>query len=81
MARKPVNTAQFSIRIPQQMKDKLQASAEKQGIDGVAWIRQAISEKLNREEQGHPDVSDNDLRETIREVVAEMLEERKGEKS
>lgn len=77
MARKPVNTAQFSIRIPQTMKDKLQVSAEKQGIDGVAWIRQAIFDKLEREEQGHTEISDDELRETIRGVVAEMLEEKK----
>ena len=48
MVRKKVNAAQFSIRIPQEMKDAIMELAEEEGIDMVDWIRTAINERLKR---------------------------------
>ena len=48
MAKKKVNAAQFSIRIPQEMKDAIMELAEEEGIDMVDWIRTAINERLKR---------------------------------
>ncbi len=78
MARKPVNTAQFSLRIPDKMKDELQDAAEKQGIDGVVWIRHAIQEKLDREKNNRSvDAISN---EELEKIIAKVLEEKLAEK-
>lgn len=82
MARKPVNTAQFSLRIPKKMKDDLQIAAEKQGIDGVVWIRHAIQEKLDREKNNQgPDTMSNEVLEALIErVLNEKLAEKRSKK-
>jgi len=82
MARKPVNTAQFSLRIPEKMKDDLQAAAEKQGIDGVVWIRHAIQEKLDREKNNLSSdaISNKELEALIEKVLTEKLAEKRNEK-
>ncbi len=76
MTRKPVNTAQFSVRIPQQMKDRLQAAAVKQNMDGMTWIRQAISEKLERDEYGNSNISNDELDARIEAVLRRIEKER-----
>lgn len=57
------------------MKDKLQLSAEKQNIDGVDWIRQAIQEKLDREEHICQVLTDEELNTRIERIMSGMLSE------
>lgn len=50
MSRDFDKNAQFTIRLPVELKEALQNSAREKDIDGVTWIRHAIREKLAREE-------------------------------
>lgn len=50
MSRDFDKNAQFTIRLPVELKEALQNSAKEKDIDGVTWIRHAIREKLAREE-------------------------------
>lgn len=72
--------AQFTIRCPSEMRRKAELSADAVGQSLAEWIRRAIQEKLDHEVNGDPDISDEKLRETIRSVVEEMLEEKRGRK-
>ena len=82
MAEKPEKDAQFTIRLPQKLKDDVWESAKNQDIDGVVWIRHAIREKLERERNPISERSDLDLnalvdqlRPIIKEVVIDTLKE------
>ena len=66
-----------SFRVTAQMKDDIDASAAAKNISNTEWLRRAVQNELNREANGGSEISDSDLRETIRSVVEEMLEEKK----
>ncbi len=46
---KKLNYDRLNFLMPKGTKEKIQASAEREGIASSEWIRQAIFEKLERE--------------------------------
>ena len=62
MVREKDKTAQFTMRLPQAMKDEVQSHAKAADIDAVTWIRHAIREKLDRENG----------KETIPEIISKL---------
>lgn len=78
MVRELERTAQFTIRIPQELKDELQESARNQDIDGIVWVRHAIREKLVREQNELPNISREEIREIAREEAMKLIQEHAG---
>lgn len=80
MARKLEKVAQFTIRIPQDLKDALQEAAKEQDIDGITWVRHAIREKLERDKETHygglGGMRLSELKDVIREVLSQELNTR-----
>ena len=80
MVRELEKVAQFTIRIPQELKDALQEAAKEQDIDGITWVRHAIREKLNRDKEMHSGGLGGmclaELKEVIREVLVQELNTR-----
>lgn len=74
------NEIQMTIRLDKDFHAQCKALSDDAGQTLAEWIRRAMREKLEREANGGPEISDSDLRETIRSVVEEMLEEKKGKK-
>lgn len=79
MVRELEKTTQFTIRLPQELKDKFQESAKEQDIDGITWVRHAIREKLAREEaekKSHipPNPSVTDIQNWMEAQYAELKE-------
>lgn len=72
MTTKTSKDAQFTLRLPAEMKAAVWESAKKQDIDGVTWIRHAIREKLEREAHSVPD---EELEKKIESVLKKMLAE------
>ena len=72
------NESQFTLRCSFEMRQKAEKLAKMRGQSLAEWLRRAMREKRDCEVNGDSDSPDNELRETIQEVVAEMLEERKG---
>lgn len=68
----PVN-----FRVTETMKRELDAAADEEHISSTEWVRKAIQERLDRKTRPAPDIADDELRETIRSVIAEMQEEKK----
>ena len=77
MAEKSEKDAQFTIRLPQSLKDEVWESAKVQDIDGVVWIRHAIREKLERERNPSRELSDEEFERRVVDIVTKMLNERK----
>lgn len=71
----PVN-----FRVTATMKRELDAAADEEHISSTEWVRKAIQERLDRRARPASDIADDKLRETIRSVVEEMLEEKKRAK-
>ena len=69
-----------SFRVIAQMKDDIHASVAAKNISNTDLMRPAVQNEFNREANGGSEISDADLRETIRSVVEEMLDEKKGKK-
>ena len=63
------------------MKDDIDASAAAKNISNTEWLRRAVQNEIDREVNGESGISDDELRETIRSVVEEMLEEKKKGRS
>lgn len=77
--KRPINNdSQFTLRLPSDLKARLQKSADEQDIDGVTWVRHAIREKLEREEMKKNGIPDDDLDARIEAVLRKMLAEVKG---
>lgn len=72
------NEIQLSIRMSAKFRDECKQLSDAAGQTLAEWIRRAMREKLEREVNGESDISDAELRETIRSVIAEMQEEKKG---
>jgi hypothetical protein len=44
-----VSNAQFLLRLPQEMRDAAAEAARAEGVTGSEWIRRAITERLDRQ--------------------------------
>lgn len=65
--------AQYTLRLPQAMKEQMMAAARAQDIDTMTWLRHAIREKLDRELAGGMD--EKSLEESVRRVVLKLKNE------
>ena len=63
--RKPVNTAQFTIRLPQDLKENMMRAAELQGIDANSWLRNAIRKEIERESDEYSSAFSSEVREEL----------------
>lgn len=81
MSRDIDKNAQFTLRLPSELKEALQQSAKEQDIDAVVWIRHAIREKLEREraaaaEKETRQLNEEQLRDLMRGMLTEELDSR-----
>lgn len=44
-----VSNAQFLLRLPKEMRDAAAEAARAEGVTGSEWIRRAITERLDRQ--------------------------------
>ena len=63
--RKPVNTAQFTIRLPQDLKDNMMRAAELQGIDTKSWLRNTVRKEIERQSVGYKNRISSEVREEL----------------
>lgn len=63
--RKPVNTAQFTIRLPQDLKDNMMRAAELQGIDTNSWLRNTVRKEIERQSVGYKNRLSSEVREEL----------------
>jgi len=63
--RKPVNTAQFTIRLPQDLKDNMMRAAELQGIDTNSWLRNTVRKEIERQSVGYKNRISSEVREEL----------------
>ena len=63
--RKPVNTAQFTIRLPQDLKDNMMRAAELQGIDTNSWLRNTVRKEIERQSVGYKNKLSSEVREEL----------------
>jgi len=76
-----VNWTHFNVRCEKELRTKAEEDAKMRGQSLSEWIRRAMMEKLqNNSLQAREDMltlSDAELKNAIREVVNEMLAEKK----
>lgn len=75
------NESQFTLRCSLEMRQKAEKLAKMKGQSLAEWLRRAVQNEIDREVNGESDISDDELRETIRSVVEEVLAEKKGGKN
>ena len=71
---------QMGFRVSESLKLEIDAAADEAKLSSNSWLLLAAEEKLERDQKGGSGISDDELRETIKSVVEEMLEEKKGGK-
>ena len=76
MSREQDKNAQLTLRLPAELKEKVQQIAKEQDIDAVVWIRHAIREKLERDSSAA--VMPRDLGE-VGQLRAELDRKREDE--
>lgn len=72
MTRTMEKDAQFTVRLPQELKDAMQKAAKEEDIDMVSWLRHAIREKLLHD-SGEKLFSKSEIKDAIIELKKEGL--------
>lgn len=74
---KDKNDFQTTIRMPSSVWEEILSITEPRGMTAMEWIRRAIKDGIEREKTGGaPQVSREELKELIKEVLEERKEDR-----